>query len=158
MLPEPACVKNRCIDKSAKSAMDFSPANYTFESPAHNWPHALVMHSCAPWDGPAIGIYLTKEPASCGKTVAPYLSIYIWRGLRTTGPKTIVFKETGDNGGASRCMKANECERATSGRVSFVKFDENGNVQGTYEFRFKDGSVEQGSFKAEWCHERVICG
>lgn len=125
---------------------------------AQTFPHALVSHSCAPWDGPAIGITLTEMPASCGKTVAPYLSIYIWRDLPTTGPKTIVFKEGGGNGGASRCMKANECERATSGRVTFHKFDENGEVQGSYELHFKDGSVEQGVFRAEWCHERALCG
>ncbi|HEV2113157.1 MAG TPA: hypothetical protein VGR50_03350 [Terriglobales bacterium] len=117
------------------------------------------MASCAPWDGPALGITLTERRASCGKAPeGPYLSIYIWRDLPTNGPKTIEFKEGGGNGGASRCAKANDCERATSGRVSFTKFDENGAVEGTYEFQFKDGSVERGSFSAEWCHERVMCG
>lgn len=127
---------------------------------AQTFPHALVSHSCAPWDGPAIVLSLTTKPDSCGKaTEGPYLSIYIWRDLPTSGPKTIEFKEGGDNGGASRCAKVNECERATSGRVNFSKFDENDEVEGTYEFHFKDGSVEQGSFKAdEWCHQRVVCG
>ena len=131
---------------------------YAKDRVGQSFSHTLISHSCAPWDGPALALYLTSTPASCGKVEGPYLSIYIWRDLPANGPKTIVFKEGGDNGGASRCMKANECERATSGRVSFSKFGENGEVRGTYEFHFKDGSVEQGSFNAEWCHERIICG
>lgn len=126
---------------------------------AADYPHALVMHSCAPWDGPAIELLLMQKNASCGKAAdGPYLSIYIWRDLPEHGPKTIEFKEYGGNGGASRCTKPNECERATSGSVTFTKFDEKGEVEGKYEFHFQDGSVERGSFNAEWCHERVICG
>ena len=126
---------------------------------ASTYPHALIMASCAPWDGPAIGLILSAKPASCGKAAdGPYLSIYIWRDLPTSGPKTIDFKESGDNGGASRCTGANDCQRATTGRLIFTKYDQNGEVDGSYEFHFKDGSVEQGSFKAEWCHERVMCG
>jgi len=117
------------------------------------------MHSCAPWDGPAIGLLLSAKPASCGKaSEGRYLSIYIWRDLPTSGPKTIEFNEGGDNGGASRCAETNKCERAISGRLTFYTFATDGEVTGFYEFHFKDGSVEQGPFKAEWCHERIVCG
>jgi hypothetical protein len=134
-------------------------AGYAQPAVAQSYPHALISASCAPWDGPAVSLVLTTKPTSCGKAPeGPYLSIYIWRDLPEHGPKTIEFKEAGGNGGASRCATANECERATSGRLTFTKFDQNGEVEGSYEFHFKDGSVEQGSFKAEWCHERVVCG
>src|SRR5579864_686436 len=79
-------------------------AGCTQQVAAQSYPHALISASCAPWDGPAIGLVLTTKPASCGKAPeGPYLSIYIWRDLPEHGPKTIEFKQGGDNGGASRC-------------------------------------------------------
>src|SRR6476660_5927499 len=42
------------------------------ESP---YSHALMQSSCAPWDGPAIDVTLTREPAQCNRTDGPFLEL-----------------------------------------------------------------------------------
>jgi hypothetical protein len=38
--------------------------------------YGTIQGSCAPWDGPAIGITLTNEPALCKRTSEPFISIH----------------------------------------------------------------------------------
>src|SRR4249920_2207876 len=74
--------------------------------------YGLVQSSCAPWDGPAIGITLTSEPAQCERVTGPYISMGVWRGLPIHAGQTVKFGSGSDAGLASRCAKEGDCQRA----------------------------------------------
>ena len=120
--------------------------------------YALIRGSCAPWDGPAIDVRLTIEPADCKRATEPFVDIGVWRGLPIHAGEEIKFGPGSDAGFASRCAKEGDCERAESGRIAFDTYDEGSGARGRYELQFKNGEVLKGSFDAKWCEERVICG
>jgi hypothetical protein len=149
------CRKARCVDVVS------APGIATLATPplpatAHHFPHATVAQTCAPWDGPALAVVLNNT-AGCAPLTFPYIQISLWRDLPPKAGKTFSFDIRNSNGQASRCLKPNECEPATSGSVVFDIVDEGKEVKGRYELHFKDG-IEGGSFEAPWCPNRSFCG
>jgi len=126
-----------------------APATFTY---------GTIQSSCAPWDGPAIGITLTNEPAQCKRTSEPFISIGIWRGLPVQAGQVVKFDLGSDVGFASRCKKEGNCERAQSGTITFDRYEEGSGASGRYEFHFKGEQTLSGTFDVKWCQERVICG
>jgi hypothetical protein len=122
-----------------------------------HFPYATVAQTCAPWDGPALAVVLSNTPG-CAPLKAPYIQISLWRDLPPKAGQTFSFDIRSSNGQASRCIKPNECEAATSGSVVFDIVDEGKRAKGRYELHFKDGGIEGGSFEAEWCPNRALCG
>ena len=120
--------------------------------------YGTMQSSCAPWDGPAIAITLTSEPAQCKRTSEPFLSIGIWRGLPLKSGQVVKFGQGSDAGFASRCKKEGDCERAQSGTVTFEQYEEGSGASGRYELHFKGDETLSGTFEVKWCEERVICG
>lgn len=120
--------------------------------------YGTMQSSCAPWDGPAIAIMLTTEPAQCKRTTEPYLSIAIWRGLPIHAGQTVKFGSGSDAGSAARCAKAGDCKLAQSATIVFDDYQERSGAAGHYELQFKDGENLKGTFAVKWCEERVFCG
>ena len=127
-------------------------------STASPFAHGLIQGSCAPWDGPAIGITLTVEPAQCERVKGPYISMGVWRGLPIHTGQTVKFGSGSDAGFASRCAKEGDCQRAESGTIVFDKYEEGSGAPGNYELHFKGGEKTSGSFDVVWCKTRAICG
>jgi hypothetical protein len=123
-------------------------------------PHSYgsVQASCAPWDGAAVEVRLTSEPAHCGPSKGPFVSIAVWRGLPLHAGQTVKFGPGSDAGTASRCLKEGDCQAARSGTVVFDRFGEGKGAAGRYELIFRDGEVVKGSFDVAWCPVRTICG
>ena len=119
---------------------------------------ALIQPSCAPWDGGAIEVTLTKEPAKCDRTDGPYLAIGVWKGLPIHAGQEVNFNARSSAGFASQCAKAGDCERAESGKVSFDDVAQGIRASGHYELMFKGGKTLTGKFDAKWCNKRVMCG
>jgi hypothetical protein len=121
--------------------------------------YAVVRGSCAPWDGPAVAVTLTEQRASCKQAVYPQLQIAVWRGFPIVAPATIEFNDKADNGGAAvLCTAENACQRAVSGEVKFDSYNDGKSAKGSYEFTFRDGTTMKGTFDAEWCQEKIMCG
>jgi len=119
--------------------------------------HALIQASCAPWDGPAIDIRLTSEPAQCKNVAGPYIDMGVWRGLPIHAGQVVKLSSSSENEGfASKCAKSGDCERAQAGTINFDTYQDGSGATGRYELHFKSGDVS-GSFTAKWCEERVIC-
>jgi len=150
------CRQARCVD--AVSAPDAAAlALPPLPTAARRFPYATIAHTCAPWDGPALAVVLSSA-AGCASVPGPFIRISLWHELPPTAGKTISFATGNSNGQASRCLKPNACEAATSGSVVFDVVDEGKNAYGRYELHFKDGSIESGSFEATWCENRALCG
>jgi hypothetical protein len=135
------------IVMAAPPSSDASPHSY-----------AVVRPSCAPWDGAAIEVTLTKEPAQCDRTDGPYLAIGVWKGFPLHDGQAVLFNSGSNAGFASQCAKAGDCERAESGRIVFEKFQPSSGASGHYELHFKGGRTLIGDFDAKWCNDRVVCG
>ncbi len=120
--------------------------------------NGTMQSSCAPWDGPAIAITLTTEPAQCKRIAGPYLSLAIWRGLPIHEGQIVKFGSGSDAGWAARCAKEGDCKPAQSGTIIFENYQERSSATGRYELQFKDGGSLKGTFAVKWCEERVICG
>jgi len=132
---------------------------FTLPLPADSpYSYALIQASCAPWDGAAIDITLTKESAECNRSSSPFLEMGVWRGLPIHAGQEVKFGSGSDAGFASNCAKAGDCERAESGTIVFDKFQDGAGASGRYELHFKGGRTISGNFDAKWCHNRVICG
>ena len=120
--------------------------------------YGTIRPSCAPWDGAAIGITLTREPVGCKGTSESFLSIGVWRGLPLQPGQVVKFAAGSDGGFASRCRKEGECERAQSGTITFDRYEGGAGASGRYELHFKNDETLSGTFDVKWCAERVICG
>ena len=120
--------------------------------------NGTMQSSCAPWDGPAIAITLTTEPAQCKRIAGPYLSLAIWRGVPIHAGQVVKFGSGSDAGWAARCAKEGDCKPAQSGTIIFENYQERSRATGRYELQFKGGGSLKGTFAVKWCEERVICG
>jgi len=150
------CRKARCVDTvSAQGVTTLATSSPT--AATHHFPYATVAQSCAPWDGPALAVVLSHT-AGCAPLLAPYIQISLWRELPPRAGKTFSFDASNSNGQASRCLRPNECEAATSGSLVFDIVVEGKQAKGRYELHFKDGGLESGNFDAEWCPNRALCG
>jgi len=120
--------------------------------------YGTMQSSCAPWDGPAIEIRLTTEPAQCKRVTEPYISIAIWRGLPVHAGQIVKFGTGSDAGSVARCAKEGDCKLAQSATIVFNSYQEGASAAGHYELQFKDGEILKGTFAVKWCQERVVCG
>ena len=120
--------------------------------------YGTIQSSCAPWDGPAIEMRLTTEPAQCKRVTEPYISVAIWRGLPIHEGQAVKLGAGSDAGSAAHCVKQGDCKLAQSATIVFDKYQGHADAAGHYELQFKDGKVLKGNFAAKWCEERVVCG
>ena len=113
-----------------------------------------VQADCAPWDGPALTVYLTDSPADSAKYEAAHLSVSVWRGVvGLEGGRIDLAKD----GAASRCAASGDCTPATAGWIRFDHVDPDVHVAGRFLIQFA-GSTVQGSFDAQWLRRTVLCG
>lgn len=124
-----------------------------------NYRYALIQNTCAPWDGAAIQLTLANEALQCQREAqGAYMMLGVWRGFPIHSGQVVNFGPKDNNGFASRCKKANECEAAQSGEIAFDSFDKGKGATGHYELRFHDGETITGRFDAKWCTVRMMCG
>jgi hypothetical protein len=120
--------------------------------------YGTMQSSCAPWDGPAIEIRLTTEPAQCKRVTEPYISIAVWRGLPIHAGQIVKLGAGSGAGSAARCTKEGDCKLAQSATIVFDNYQERSGAAGHYELQFKGGEILKGTFAVKWCEERGICG
>lgn len=118
----------------------------------------IMRASCAPWDGPALEMRLTKGPAECKKVSGPFLSISIWRDLPIHAGQVVNLDAGSGTGSVARCDKEGDCKLTQSATITFDKYQEGVSAAGHYELQFKGGEILKGSFAVKWCAERVLCG
>ena len=138
-----------------------SSAGYGCQSAANapvRFPSAYVQDDCGPTDGLVVKFYFTRKQSECGKYEEPFIIISINENLPKSAPQDYSIRSGRWAMLASRCLKAGQCESATSGSLKLRKFIERQGASGEYELHFHDGSVEKGSFNAMWCPGPRMCG
>lgn len=127
-------------------------------NPPSGYPMAFAEDECAPWDGPAVAIYLTDKHLEGYPAPYPHLRIAIWRPAAELGGQ--IIRWSGDDqsiGVAVRCPEAGKCQRADSVKLQFGSRGPDGVIPGYLELKFEDGASIRGGFRAEWRDRRVMC-
>jgi hypothetical protein len=124
-----------------------------------SFPHVSMSASCAPWDGPAIAIEFSHTPLQCGKPRTVELTIALWKELPPRSGQTIPLDANAKAGQAAYCPgEGKPCELATTGSVHFDTFVREKRAVGNYNLIFPKAGRLTGSFRADWCHARILCG
>jgi hypothetical protein len=132
----------------------FSPS-FVSESKAillEHFPFAHIEFNCEPVDNLVLQFYFTLKQRKCGKYKGPFVMISVNGDLPKSAPQDyLIGSDIMSVANASRCLKQERCETATSGTLHLTKFSEGKGASGEYELHFQDGTVEKGTFDAAWC-------
>lgn len=121
--------------------------------------HAYAMHDCAPWDGPAIAIYLTERPWGV-KLPRPHYRIAIWLGDLRDGQVLRLNESEGRNPtGAATYCDGMGC-RPLDARVVIRQFRPDHSIEGELFWPLDDATGREFAlpFRAEWRKHTPLCG
>lgn len=121
--------------------------------------HAYAMHDCAPWDGPAIAIYLTERPWGV-KLPRPHYRIAIWLGDLRDGQVLRLNESEGRNPtGAATYCDGRGC-RPLDARVVVRQFRPDRYIEGELFWPLGDTTRREFAlpFHAEWRKHTSLCG
>ena len=122
------------------------------------WDHAVAMADCAPWDGPATTVYLTKVPYS-DEMPTPYLRLALYHGINeVAGQRWAVGAGHEQDGLPSLCPAAGACVNARSGWIAFEDRTAEAPLEGSYDLTFENGQRLAGSFVAPVLERLALCG
>lgn len=136
-------------------------------APPDAYPHATAMADCAPWDGAAISVFLSSEPADpeapIGSEVPrPHLWVSVYDGVNAlAGERFEIDQER--SAGAALCADEGPCLPATGGWIRFRDASPDGLLTGELEVEVGPsdaGGVRTlaGGFRAVWLEREVLCG
>lgn len=122
-------------------------------------PNAALVQTCAPWDGPAIALFLTDQPAVATFPARPYSAITIYRGLpEVLGHHFDVGPEIQDLGRGEICPATGECRPAQVASVTFGQLDADSTVQVTYRLEAPPERAMGGTGRARLHPATGFCG
>jgi len=119
--------------------------------------YSYAMRDCAPWDGPAVTVFLSASPIESTSVRNPFLALSTYRT-----PAEVVggrFEWPGEKkvAGGYRRRAEGECEASTTGYVRFDQSLPDGTLIGAFVAQFPHDTV-QGGFRAGWVERRLFCG
>ncbi len=115
------------------------------------------MRDCAPWDGPAVTVFLTASPADSTSIPTPYLGLSTYRSPTEVEGRRFEWPAKEQVAGAYRCRAEGDCEASRLGYVRFDRSLPDGTLIGAFVAEFPHDTVA-GGFKATWVARRVMCG
>jgi hypothetical protein len=122
------------------------------------YPFAWARSDCAPLDGPAVSVFLTREPTTSDDVPVPRIWISIWRGLAEVKAHRFTLAASNSRvGAASLCLDWDDCE-PLAGWVRFGRSAPDGALKGEYELWTTTGRRLAGRFTAEWRERTAFCG
>ena len=121
--------------------------------------NGALVQTCAPWDGPAVALFLTDQPAVATYPSAPYSSIVVYRSLSAAlGKRFDIGPEAQNVGYAQSCPVGGECQPARGAWVSFGGFNADSTVQVEYRIDMTTARVMRGSVRARFHPTAALCG
>lgn len=121
--------------------------------------NASLIQTCAPWDGPAVGLYLTTAPPASTYPDPPYLSITVYKGVPDIqGNSFTVSPGTTNLGSAMDCPTTSSCVPAELARVSFGMLAGDSTIQVTYRIEFPSDRILVGQVHPRLLPAPGLCG
>jgi hypothetical protein len=120
--------------------------------------YAFAMPDCAPWDGPAVVLYLLDSDSDALPPATRHVRVTIWKGAAELAHHTFHWPANPQPGAAAQCSSAGSCEAVVEGQIAFGAVAPNSFVEGELDLRFGNGERVRRAFKAAWRARRVLCG
>lgn len=121
--------------------------------------NASLVQTCAPWDGPAVGLYLTATTPAATYPEPPFLSITVYKGVPDIQGKSFTVSQgTTDLGFAQDCPTNSSCVPADKARVSFGMLAADSTIQVTYRIEFPSDRILVGQVRPRLLPAPGLCG
>lgn len=115
----------------------------------------VAAADCAPWDGAATSIYLSRSADPSGP---PELQLVVYlSGEGLPGRRIELGRQEAGSGIALHCESPLSCTTSSAGMVEFSSPAEAGVLAGAYRVEFDDGVVA-GTFRVTWSKRVALCG
>jgi hypothetical protein len=124
----------------------------TAQPPSQPYPYQMAMGDCAPWDGPAVRLFLAQKPLIPNKDGyfqpnSPFINLGIWTHQPELN-KWLSFEAYQDRlGSVSVCTKHNACEPVEA-EIRFTEFS-NQRIAGTLKLKASRLNQPATHFKAQ---------
>ena len=119
----------------------------------------FAQPDCAPWDGAAVWIVLTRGPAGAR---SDSLELWAYTNISDAVGRRILIsaepRSDGRAGAALYCAPARPCAPATAGSFVLDHHDESGPLVGHFDLALAGGEFRRGRFTAGWRPARLLCG
>ena len=112
---------------------------------------ATINRDCAPWDGSA---FTMSIPLNDGTVI----DISIWQAPDINFPVTFSFPDHTGQVGNALLIHEVDLPEPLNGKAFFWRVNQDGLVEGRFDFVTEAGRGFKGQFKAEWGDEIVYCG
>ncbi len=147
-----------CLAAAAFVACDPDPSATPSTRPLTEFPHATATPDCAPWDGAAVTILLTRNADTTEPVAAPFVRVTLYESEDRLVGRTIRWPADRDVGGASWCDADDTCVGATAGVVSVDALDGDSVLPGRLRLTFPDRAPLDGAFRAIRRPRLAMCG
>ena len=134
------------------------PPDQLFPVPARGYPYAFATPDCAPWDGPAVTVYLLSAPGDSLPPPAPYFQVSLFAGLADVAPLTLSWPDDARKGSLLHCTAAGSCTPMPSGRVRVAEVSGDSALWLEVRLHTGAGDTIQGGYRATWRPRRIGCG
>jgi hypothetical protein len=119
----------------------------------------FAQRDCAPWDGAAVWIVLTRGMAGARRD-----SLELWAYTNISdvlGRRILISAEPrsdGRSGAALYCAAARPCAPVPAGSFVLDGQDDGGPLAGHFDLEIAGGEFRRGRFTAAWRAARPLCG
>jgi hypothetical protein len=111
--------------------------------------NAVLVETCAPWDGPAVALFLTEQPAVDSYPAPPYREITLYHRLpQLLGRRFEVGPDTPNLGSGQSCPAAGDCAPVPSATIAFGGLNPDGTIGVIYRLEVAGGPVQAGRARA----------
>ena len=127
------------------------------ESPPQPSVYATLTRSCAPFDGPAVTLYLSEHPIEGVVPAPPYNMISVYRGLDAVLGQSILVEST-QAGSAVKCLSASDCRPYSGAVIKFGALRSDSTISVNYRIFLSAESELSGSVFPKLDPAPALCG
>lgn len=121
--------------------------------------NASLVQTCAPWDGPAVGLYLTTTAPASTYPEPPFLSIMVYKSVaEIQGKSFTVSPGTTSLGSAQDCSSTSSCVPADAARITFGSLAVDSTIAVSYRLEFPSNRILVGEVRPRLLPAPGLCG
>lgn len=139
----------RLISASMVISFSLACAGDGISAPPIGFTHAVAGPVCGSAGGPAVGIYLARDPIS-GAPSTPYVRIYLEQSVTAISGRTWTLAGTASDGNAWFQSTPSNNELATGGYMIVNSVGSDNTIEGTVDLTFPNAGHIRGGFRAAW--------
>jgi hypothetical protein len=146
----------RSCSFSLAAAVVLACSSDTVVGPGGRFDHAVATFACGPADGPALAIYLARDPITSLEPSGVYVRAYVAGSVEEIIGKVWPISS---NSPAAAWFHPNgtDFEIAKSGYLILASGSAGGTIDGSVDLDFPNAGHVHGPFHADWLPTNVLC-